>query len=424
MHLFLLLVLLLVVVVVVGFALVAVSKLQKSPSRPLAESNSKLSPNSGLTKNQSLKQRQQKLYKENNSPKSRVASFFAQLEQRNYCIAVLRCHTEQVVCFAFHPKNRCLVSCSSDRSVRIWWDPVDRQAKFSSVNLFTLAASEDGVKFPDSAVACCWKKDGQSILFALNYTRAIRAYDISENQKVVAGSLDVISPQKNTVKDIDVDPRLRYFLTYDDSSTFVVWNMRGTILTSVDTHQVKINQVAISADGRFVASAGFIADVYIWEVLFQKDNGEFLGLNKVMDLKGHHAGVTGVAFSRDNKLATVCKDRTIRVWNIEVRYKLGEDAKLLFSLDPWDTQVDLLHVTFSPKGDLLAVAGNDSVAFYSLDTRQVVTVLRQCTGRTTVDIKKFGFSGDGTLLATLGQGQQWISLWNIPAMPSFSSVHP
>jgi hypothetical protein len=104
MHLFLLLVLLLVVVVVVGFALVAVSKLQKSPSRPLAESNSKLSPNSGLTKNQSLKQRQQKLYKENNSPKSRVASFFAQLEQRNYCIAVLRCHTEQVVCFAFHPK--------------------------------------------------------------------------------------------------------------------------------------------------------------------------------------------------------------------------------------------------------------------------------------------------------------------------------
>jgi WD40 repeat protein len=173
-----------------------------------------------------------------------------------------------------------------------------------------------------------------------------------------------------------------------------------------------------------VASAGFIADVYIWEVLFQKDNGEFLGLNKVMDLKGHHAGVTGVAFSRDNKLATVCKDRTIRVWNIEVRYKLGEDAKLLFSLDPWDTQVDLLHVTFSPKGDLLAVAGNDSVAFYSLDTRQVVTVLRQCTGRTTVDIKKFGFSGDGTLLATLGQGQQWISLWNIPAMPSFSSVHP
>ncbi|GJQ15705.1 hypothetical protein GpartN1_g7496.t1 [Galdieria partita] len=357
------------------------------------------------------------------TPKTRFSSLLGRLQERTHCVAVLWCHTEQVTCFAFHPKKRCLLSCSSDRSVRVWWDPVDKQAKFSSVNLFTCAASQHNVKFPDFAEACCWSKDGQFVLFALSHTHAIRSYDVLENQKILSGSLDVVSVQKGNVKDIEMDPHCRYFVTYDDGSSFIVWNMRGNILATVDTHQVQNNRMAISPDGRFIASAGFIGDVYLWEVLFQKDSGEFVGLKKVIDLKGHRAGVRGVAFSHDNKkVATVCKDKTIRIWNIDVKYKLEEDAKLLFSLEPWDIHVDLLQVAFNPNDNLLAVAGNDSVAIYLLETRQIVTILRNCTGQGGVDIEKFGFSGDGTLLATLGHGQGWISLWHIPYMPGFSKV--
>ncbi|EME29205.1 transducin family protein / WD-40 repeat family protein isoform 2 [Galdieria sulphuraria] len=417
MHLFWLL-LFLALVLVPG---IAVLKLQNAQNTQVDGSAQGRSQRSESKRIQKLKQHR-KTFKES-TPKTRVGSLFGQLQEKPHCAGVLQCHTEEVTCFAFHPKKRCLLSCSSDRSVRVWWDPMDKQARFSSVTLFTCAASEYKVKFPDSAEACCWSKDGQLILFVLSHTRAIRSYDVLKNKKLLSGSLDVVSTQKSSVKDIELDPLRRYFVTYDDNSSFVVWNMRGSVLTRVDTHQVRNNQMAISPDGRFIASAGFIGDVYLWEILFQKDSNEFIELRKVIDLKGHRAGVKGLAFSHDRKkVATVCKDRTIRIWNIDVKYKLEEDAKLLFSLEPWDTQVDLLQVAFSPDDNLLAVVGNDSVAFYLLETRKLITILRGCTGQVGIDIKKFSFSGDGTLLATIGQGQSFISLWNVPVMPSFSNV--
>ena len=62
---------------------------------------------------------------------------------------------------------------------------------------------------------------------------------------------------------------------------------------------------------------GFTPDVRIWEVTFTQD-GNFKQVTHVMDLKGHNAGVQGVAFSGDGKTAaSVSKDGTWKMWSID-----------------------------------------------------------------------------------------------------------
>lgn len=52
-----------------------------------------------------------------------------------------------------------------------------------------------------------------------------------------------------------------------------------------------------------------------------------------MELKGHKKKVMSVALSPDNKRAvTVSQDGTLRVWNIDVRYQMSEDAKTLLTV--------------------------------------------------------------------------------------------
>ena len=46
---------------------------------------------------------------------------------------------------------------------------------------------------------------------------------------------------------------------------------------------------AVSPCGRYVASCGFTPDVKVWEVQFSK-SGDFVGVNRAFELKGHSAG--------------------------------------------------------------------------------------------------------------------------------------
>ena len=56
--------------------------------------------------------------------------------------------------------------------------------------------------------------------------------------------------------------------------------------------------------------------------------------NAVMLLKGHRGAVQWVAFTQDSKGAvTVSKDKTMKLWNINVRYGVNEDPKVVASVD-------------------------------------------------------------------------------------------
>jgi WD40 repeat protein len=88
-----------------------------------------------------------------------------------------------------------------------------------------------------------------------------------------------------------------------------VWDAKsGKVSKPLAGHTQEVEALAISKDGKFLASASQDNTVLIWN----------LGEGKTTQtIKGHSDYVTGVSFSPDGKqLVTTSKDKTVRVWDI------------------------------------------------------------------------------------------------------------
>jgi WD40 repeat protein len=104
--------------------------------------------------------------------------------------------------------------------------------------------------------------------------------------------------------------------------------------------------LALSPDGKTLASAGRDRLIHLWDVAGGEEKGQ---------LKGHKHPVKGLAFSPDGKrLASGDAQATIRIWDVA-------NAKELHVID-LKSGAETLSFAFSPDGKMLACAGawNDS----------------------------------------------------------------
>ena len=150
--------------------------------------------------------------------------------------------------------------------------------------------------------------------------------------------------------------------------------------------------VAISPDGRLVATGFLYEGIKIWEV----DTGI-----PVHSLRGHVSSVNSIAFSPDSQwLASASRDRDIKLWDVytgqEVRTFSGHDR-------------EVNSVTFSPDGQWLASGSHD----------QTVRLWRVITGREVEPLEghrravtSVVFSPDGQWLAS-GSIDKTIKLWEV-----------
>jgi hypothetical protein len=186
----------------------------------------------------------------------------------------------------------------------------------------------------------------------------------------------------------------------------------GKILHELKSHMVRVDHVAISPDGRWLASwatdasAGLDYDIRLWdivharlvhrltprrgsafEIVFSADSQRLVSVGgepgrpnsqgevqlwdissgkEVRAFYGHQERVSCVAITRDGKMiATGSGDKTLRLWEIAS----GLERRKLVGHEGYVDSVD-----FSPDGRLLAAASSDAPAFvwdsYSLELSQ------------------------------------------------------
>jgi WD40 repeat protein len=250
------------------------------------------------------------------------------------------------------------------------------------------AAGEDGIiRVFKKNGAQRWKMSGHhgstiaGIAFrgkVKEWVSAGRDTEIKTWDDLTGNNLHTFYGPEHPLRAVAVSPDGRYIATAgEETRVFLFDAIAGKLSKILSGHVDFVNALAFSPDGHYLASAGAEGRTFLWDV----NTGKSL-----RTLLGHSDEVNAVAFSPDGMLlATASEDSTVILWGLTS----GQPSKILSG-----HQGGVRSVAFNPNGKKLVSAGIDSrMLVWNPATAQLV---KQVTGSSAA-INVLAFDPTGNL---------------------------
>jgi WD40 repeat protein len=163
----------------------------------------------------------------------------------------------------------------------------------------------------------------------------------------------------------------------------------GAVVRTIRGHKDSLYALAVSPDGKTLATGSYDQLVQLWDVA----SGEHTGV-----LEGHSGAVFDLAFHPDGRLlASASADRTVKLWDVAARKRLDTFAQALQEQNT---------VAFSPDGRRVAAGGADNrirVWEVSSSAEEGTNPIRYSKFAHQTPILKLAYSPNGKVLASVAE---------------------
>lgn len=344
-------------------------------------------------------------------------------------------HAATIRGLSFNRDGKTLASVSEDGFLRFWatenaffeqlqdhpttvWR-VNYAAKSSPLwpQMTTITASD--VRF--------WQRNGQPVREFTNLSEG-ELYSLAlhpTQPQFVAGDangkltwVDVTTDRRQSmtgsqspIHGVAFSPDGRYLAAVGDDLHFNLWrhenNGRYVQLQRFPAHKARIWDVAFSPDGSYVATSSTDSTVKLWTWADRARSR--LQEQPAQVLKGTGSGIWGLAIRADSEqIAAASRNQEVRIWN-----RRGELLRQI----PTQGDSGLTRVAWSPDGQLLAIAKNNSAIELRSPEGKLITTL---SGHSSI-VSSVSFSPDGQQLAS-GSEDRTATLWNLSQVRSLNFV--
>ena len=291
--------------------------------------------------------------------------------------ATLEGHTKWVGSIVFSPDGATLASESSDRTLRLW----DVATATHKATLSKFAR----IRY------LLFSPDGNTLISGDTYDN-IQVWDVNTGKK--KKDFDALS-----LRSIAISPDGNTLAT-GGFQVLYLWDLAtGTHLTKLGGGLAG-GYVAFSPDGRTLVSGGG-GDLHLWDVESR---------TRKMSIDGHTRGVSGMALSPNGNMLATSGGDNIHLWDPIT----GEYRKLIYGRGWLTSHWDLV---FSPDGNTLASLAFWAIHLWDVSSTTHIAALTKWYGHgianTTTASQKYrsiAFSPDGNLLAAAHEDST-VHLW-------------